>query len=110
MKALLIEMPDGSTWAVPVDVIARNRAENYADDYGDDIERSLAEDTVPLFENHPDEVSDWAANNMDWIEVADVAWRHEEAPAMDFQEGWVNGEKRVEDVEPPAKGEGDAQE
>jgi hypothetical protein len=42
-------MPDGSEWAYSVMDIARNRAEHYADEYGGDVERSLAEDTLPLF-------------------------------------------------------------
>jgi len=46
---LICKMPDGSKWGVNVNEVAKNRAENYADEFDDDVERSLAEDTFPLF-------------------------------------------------------------
>ena len=92
-KRLIVTMPDGSRWGIPVDVIARNRAESYADEFGGDVGRSLAEDTVPLFENG-DEVADWAANNMNWEDV--VLHASLVSPgSCDYQEGWMNGEKEV---------------
>ena len=94
----IVWMPDGSKWSVPVDVIARNRAAYYADEFGGDIERSLAEDTWPLFERHEGEIHDWASNNMDWENVKAHATK--EADRLDmtpdqFAEGWVNGEHEV---------------
>ena len=59
-KMLTVDMPDGSVWAVPVMLIARNRAEHYKGEFGGDIERSLAEDTVPLFSESDYEIRDWA--------------------------------------------------
>jgi len=95
MKALIVTMPDGSKWSVPVAIIARHRAEAYAEEYGGDVDRSLAEDTLPLFESDPFEVEDWAANNMNWKDVAPHA-RQVEAPLPpDYEEGWVNREKEV---------------
>lgn len=92
-KELVITMPDGSRWSVPVDVIARNRAESYADEFDGDVERSLAEDTVPLFAIEH-EVKDWAAGNMNWEDVAPHA-RMVSPGECDYQEGWVNGEKEL---------------
>jgi hypothetical protein len=97
VKVLSIEMPDGSKWAVPVEVIAKDRASNYAHEFDGDVERSLAEDTMPLFEDEY-EVADWAANNMNWHEVSKYAFRIQDAPPMDFQEGWMNGAKSVAEV------------
>lgn len=93
-----IEMRDGSVWAMPVEVIARHRAEHYKDEFGDDVERSLEEDTWPLFEENDYEVSDWAVNNMDWDDVVDHAKqisKPEPLTPYDFQEGWMNGNKEV---------------
>lgn len=98
MKMLTIEMPDGSKWGVPVDVIARNRAAHYAHEFGGDVERSMAEDTIPLFESDDYEVEDWAANNMNWSDVETQAKKLQDAPAPDFQEAWMNGEKSVIEV------------
>ena len=98
-KVLRITMEDGSEWDVPVDIIARDRAEHYADEFDGDVERSLAEDTLPLFAEEPYEVQDWASNNMNWDDVAHRAVCYRKAPPPDFQEGWVNGEKRVVETE-----------
>ena len=94
---LRVTMPDGSLWDVPVDVIARNRAERYKDEFGDDVERSLVEDTLPLFASDNRQIRSWAAGNMDWSDVRDVARQvpHYDRPPVDFQEGWVNGEKEL---------------
>lgn len=90
-----VTMPDGSKWVVPVRVIALNRAKHYAHKFGGDVERSLNEDTMPLFRSDDYEVKDWACNNMDWEDVVLFAQRVEDAPPPDYQEGWVNGKHRV---------------
>lgn len=97
-KALDVTMSDGSRWRVPVDVIAHNRAEHYAHEYGGDVDRSLNEDTIPLFESDDYEIQDWAANNMNWEDVSAHAVQIAEPGAVDYQEGWVNGDKRIVEV------------
>lgn len=102
MKVMTIKQDDGSTWAVPVEVIARDRAANYASEFGGDVERSLAEDTLPLFESDPWEIQDWSGNNMNWSDVQAHAWKLRDAPPPDFQEAWMNGERGYEEVSVPA--------
>lgn len=87
-------MPDGSLWDVPVMAIARHRAAYYADEFDGDVERSLKEDTLPLFADDDYQIKDWASNNMDWSDVAEVAWQFSKSKT-DFQEGWVNGRKEI---------------
>jgi hypothetical protein len=94
MKYLRVEMEDGSEYDIPVSVIAENRAEMYKDEFGGDIQRSLSEDTNPLFESDSYEIEDWAANNMNWIDVESVAVRVSNG-SVDFQEGWLNGDKKI---------------
>ena len=101
MKMLTIEQVDGSVWGVPVDVIARHRAAHYAHEFDGDVELSLAEDTLLLFESEPYEVQDWAVNNMNWPDVADRARKIKDAPEPDFQEAWMGGAKDVIDWEEP---------
>ena len=88
-----VTMEDGSRYDVPVMVIATNRAEHYKDEFGGDLQRSLDEDTLPLFEQDEFEIQDWAQNNMNWDEVEGKATKVEEPVKIDFQEGWMNGEK-----------------
>jgi hypothetical protein len=102
MKAYQVTMPDGSKWNIPVDVIARNHAQYYADiDYAGDIEKCLREYSLPLLLGDPSEVKDWASGNMDWKDVASSAVRVNSPSKVDdhFQEGWVNGESRVIEVD-----------
>lgn len=95
-KVLRVEMPDGSKWDVPVMVIAKNRADYYKDEFDGDLEKSLKQDTIPLFESDDYEIEDWAVNNMNWGDVKEFA---KQVPPMeaepDYQEGWVNGDKEV---------------
>ena len=97
MKHLIVTMPDGSEWAVPVAVIARHRAAYYAKEFDGDVERSLAEDTMPLFESDGYEVHDWAANNMRWEMVKEHAHQVKSSAAVDYEEGWCNGVYWLED-------------
>lgn len=92
-KLMTVTLPDGGKWGVPVDMIARNRAEHYASEFNGDVERSLAEDTIPMFEADDYEIKDWAANNMNWSDFDGHQVKVSEAPTPDFQEAWVSGEK-----------------
>lgn len=96
-KHLQITMPDGSKWAVPVAVIAMNRAAYYAKNDGISIEDSLNNDTNPLFESDDFEIEDWAANNMNWSDVEHLAVCTRKGE-IDFDEGWANGDKDVVDI------------
>lgn len=98
---LRIRMGDGSVWGVPVRAIAEHRAKDYASEFDNDVARSLAEDTEPLFEDDY-EVEDWAANNMNWDDVAPLARCVQSAPKPDMQEGWVNGKKWIEEMPRPS--------
>lgn len=102
-KYMTIEMPDSSVWAVPVEMIARNRAAYYADQFGDDIEKSLQEDTIPLFEADEEEIEDWAVNNMDWADFHGHQIRVSSPDSVDYQAGWIDGKKGFTDVAIPYK-------
>jgi hypothetical protein len=94
-KHLLIEMPDGLTYGIPIEIIARNRAEHYKDEFNGDVAESLREDTIPLFDDFY-EVHDWASNNMNWDEVKIHAITLKRKTLDDeFQDAWVNGEWKV---------------
>lgn len=94
-----IDMPDGFTYGVPVERIARHRAERYADkEYGGDIGQSLREDTLPLFDAHKDEIVDWAINNLNWSDVSQYAVvLDKKLQKVDMEGAWVNGEHTLID-------------
>jgi len=90
---LRVEMPDSSRWDIPVQIIADSRDEYYS---------SEEEDTIGFIragglDNY--KITDWAANNMNWDEVREYATQVPgNVKAVDFQEGWVNGEKEIVSV------------
>ena len=96
-KYMTVIVSDGSTWGVPVEMIARDRAANYADEFDGDIERSLSEDTLPLFEDDDYQIQDWAVNNMNWSDFDGHQVKIADAPAPDFQEAWIDGDKGFSD-------------
>jgi len=95
-KKYLTKMSNGQTWAVPVRVIAENRAQYYAAKDGVSVEKSLNEDTLPLFESDDYEVEDWAQNNLNWDDVKHVA-ELVESGGFDWDDGWINGDHDISD-------------
>jgi len=94
---LCITMPDGSEWAIKVELVARDRAT-----YFTDKEKPGSDEQVEAFYRefnytmtHDDEIVDWAVNNMNWSDVEKWAWQIKPAPNINFQEGWVNGPHRI---------------
>ena len=96
-KLMTVEMLDGSIWGVPVEIIARNRAAHYAHEFDGDIERSLAEDTRPLFEEDEYEMQCWAVGNMKWNDFDGHQVKLTDATEPDFQEAWLSGTKDYQD-------------
>ena len=102
-KYLRIEMPDGSKWDVPANIIADNRAKYYADKEStsknpyDKIYKEEFEITMEKGDDNYYELKDWASNNMDWKYVSDKAIKvgTPNEKDVDYQEGWMNGEKEV---------------
>ena len=96
-KYLRVTFRNGERYDIPVSVIARDRASCYAFEFNGDIEQSLKEDTLPLFDECDYEIEDWAVNNMNWSEVVQYARRVDtlSMTAMEYQEGWMNGEKEI---------------
>lgn len=98
-RRMVVEMPDGSEWSVPVMVIARSRAQEYKAEFDGDVERSLDEDTLPRFLEDDFNIRDWASNNMNWGDVQDRATiLPNRRRAVDYQDGWVNGPCRFTTV------------
>lgn len=88
---MVVDMPDGSRWRVPVQAIVDSRDFHYL---------HQREDTVGHIrsgELDSDNIADWACGDMNWYDVEDYAVQVPTDPATtDFQEGWVNGKKSFE--------------
>ena len=86
---LHVDMPDGATWAVPLQLIADSRDEHYKDDKEDTI-GFIKKESLDDYE-----LCDWAANNLNWEDVSEYARQIFMPPKMDFEDGWVNGYKEI---------------
>jgi len=93
MKVLRVTMPNGDIYQIPAKVIAEDKARYYAKEHGASY-TSIIHETM----NDDYEIEDWASNNMNWDEVEKFAKLVSRIP-VDFQKGWVNGEKSVVHVE-----------
>lgn len=96
--AIRVSMPDGSKWDVPSDLVAKHRAQYYAKL---DTARNPQKNFQSVFQEEfqatmVDEecLIDWAESNMNWSDVRLYAVRVS-APDIDYQDGWVNGEKTI---------------
>lgn len=93
---LTMQVGDGSTWGVPVEMIALNRAAHYAHEFDGDIERSMDEDTIPLFNSNDYEIEDWAVNNMNWSDFNGHQVKLRDGTVIDFEEAWIECEKGLQ--------------
>jgi hypothetical protein len=97
-KYLRVTMPDG-TYDIPLEVIALSMATHYAYDYEGSVERCLDEEVNPQFAEDTYNATDWAANSMNWSDVADHAVKIlTPVPKVDYEREWVNAHKRVVEV------------
>lgn len=95
---LHVTMPDGSVWAVPADLVADSRARFYVDTRGDRQPGETWSEAYDRFYGptlaDDADLLEWAANDMNWSDVEHAA-RVVTPPAVDYQQGWVNGDTRV---------------
>ena len=104
-KMIRVMMGDGSKWDVPLHIAAESCAMHWTNKayppalstrskwdeaYGREYEFAMSQADITM---------DWAVNNMDWNDVAKHAVRVNPSRPADYQQGWVNGEKEVVEVE-----------
>lgn len=108
MKYLRVTMPNGERWAVPVSIIAHHRATYYAD-YDAEKDNLSQEERDQVYEDEyyvtikdDLEIYDWAPNNMNWSDVKEQAvfLGPKELTEREYQEGWINGEKKIVGLDP----------
>lgn len=101
-KFILVTMPDGSIWKVRAETVIVNRAKYYAEqdsERGRGTYEEIFDTEYRIGRADNVEILDWAANNMNWSDVAYGAVKlpqpEKQMTPEEFEEGWVNGEKRI---------------
>lgn len=91
---LLVDMSDGFTYAIPAMFIVNKHAYSlvigqFTDD---EVSEAILNQSLPLFENNPDEMIAWAKQNLKWKDVEREARqllrKKEEEP--DYEQEWKN--------------------
>ena len=102
MKYLIVEMSDKTQWAIPAMIIAEDKAKYYANhdaeagygEYDDIYKEEIIEAMSDEYE-----ITDWAANNMDWEDVCSHAIQLKVIPPKDYHRDWINAPKSVREME-----------
>ena len=97
-KFLHITMPDGSVYSVPVDYLRQcltRRLLSYQNIHNTEENLIIARERVfCMVENEFEFFLDRCIGNLDWEDVAPMAKLVSTSP-KDFQEGWLNGDKKL---------------
>lgn len=104
-KQLHITMSDGSTYSVPVEylysIFTRNRLLEVRSKYikiNWDTVREFTQ-TINKIKNEVEDdflfFLDECIGDLDWEDIAGIAELVSEPPQVDFQEGWLNGDKKL---------------
>lgn len=93
MKVLTVRFSNGRRFRIPAEVIAKHRANYYANreedtEFADELEYGLSDEYVLI---------DWASNNMNWDDVKDEATEIE-PDECEKRDEWTNAEKEVREV------------
>lgn len=99
MKVIRITMSNGK-YDVPLEFVAKHRAEIYAKKDADDGEGTYEENLkneIAFVMSDDYEGIDWLSNNMDWADVKDIAKKVEEQPEADLNDEFCNAEKEIMD-------------
>ena len=97
-KFLRVTFSDGMAYDIPTELIAKARAEYYAEvdaDRGEDFTKIYNEELkIGLEDDY--EIVDWAFNNMDWVDVqAHAVMVALESKPIDYKEEWVNVKHKI---------------
>jgi len=102
MKYLVVEMSDKTKWAIPARLIAINRAQYYATydaEGGDGKYEDIFAVEVEYAMSTDCEITDWAANNMDWEDVCFHAIQLKVSPPeTNYHRDWTNAPRSIEEM------------
>lgn len=94
-------MPDASVWVCPAHIVARHRADFYADSarhsFGDQCAAYRREFDDAM--SSPATLEDWAKNNMDWEEIAPYASLSTPPPITEYGTQWLDATVQVCEIE-----------
>lgn len=94
MKVLVVHFEGAGSYTIPVEFIAENRADYYCErdpdaNHIEEMEYALADEF---------ELIEWAQNNLNWVDVEDVATFLPQIIEFDLDALWPNAEMEVIEI------------
>lgn len=93
---LVVEFPNGETYAVSTCHIALHRAAYYAEEDGD-LDIDTFDEEFDYAMGNEIELLDWVGNNMDWDYLEQYAWKLE-SESEDLSELWSDAEIEIRKI------------
>ena len=95
MKVYRVTFHNGEVWDIPAELIARQRAEYYAEhDVGNTDSKEYREaveaEIKYALEEDTNEIQDWARGNTNWVDVRPYARQVRAPKPTDYPHSWVN--------------------
>ena len=92
-KYYIVQMSNGDKYGIPPQVIAKNRADYYANIDPGITWQEEYDAMMQWFDQEDYEFADWAKGNMDWSDVAEYAVLMKRGMHhVDLEDCWVNGD------------------
>ena len=93
----------GHTYQIPLIVVAKHRANYYAQKHGwnlqDDMDSQEYHEEIMLIMSDGSEAIDWLENNMNWEDVKDHAILVEDIRTIDYTDELCNSSKYIIEFE-----------
>lgn len=93
-KYLVVEFDNGEKWQVPAAIIAKHRAQYFADQAEETPGQVFDEEYAASMEDHYNLIQ-WAFGNMDWKDVKEHAQRIEEKTIEDYEQMWGSAKGKI---------------
>lgn len=93
-------MPNGYTYCIPVETIARNRSKQMTSGDPDEIAEHMLSDTIPLFLTDKKQIINWA-KQIPWLDIENnrhVIKKPQKVSMNDLQAFWINNEVKIDSI------------
>lgn len=99
-NAVVVTMPNGYTYLIPVEVVARKRSLEMTGGETDEVAEHLHKDTIPLFVSDQNQILVWA-KKIPWFDIENdrhVVKTNKKITMNTLQDFWVKNKHSLEPV------------
>lgn len=99
-SAVVVTMPNGYTYLIPVEVVARERSSAMTSGEADEVAEHLHNDTLPFFVSDQNQILSWA-KKIPWLDIENnrhVVKTNKKITMKSLQDFWIKNEHKLESV------------